>query len=145
MKDVKAPVNARIIRARNAAGYTQENAALALGMKKNTYARMERYGNPSPDIMIKLAELYNVDIKALLYGEKHVAPTRYDKNNMPTTPVRISDNDKPIINNPIITLTATETSVVGGFRTLKPDQKKEIINLINTMRENNKKKLMESK
>ena len=143
MKEVKTPINERIIRYRNAAGYTQEAAAAALDMKKNTYARMERYGNPPPELMVKLAMLYNVDVKVLLLGENYAKHEYLNTESPLSMPVRISDHDKPIINNATDILTATEKSVIGGFKALKPDQKREIIELINTMREKNKKDLFE--
>jgi transcriptional regulator with XRE-family HTH domain len=146
MKKVIAPINERIRMYRNAAGYTQEAAAEVLGMKKNTYAHMERYGNPTPALILKLAQLYNVDVNILLSGQKqHTKTESPNTSDKPEPPTRFSDYDKPLINNSSDILTATEKSVIGGFKALKPDQKRQIIELINTMREKNKKDLFEGK
>ena len=52
--------NERIYEARKKAGFTQEAAAEKLNMKRNTYARMERLGNPTLDDLAKISDLYNV-------------------------------------------------------------------------------------
>lgn len=145
MKDIKSPINERIRRYRHAAGYTQDAAAAALGMKKNTYAHMERYGNPSSMLILKLAQLYNVDVMVLLSGEERTKSEHLNIKDSNETPPRFSDYDKPTVDLPTDILTATEKSVIGGFKALKPDQKREIIELINSMRDKNKKDLFEGK
>ncbi|MBQ8203547.1 MAG: helix-turn-helix transcriptional regulator [Clostridia bacterium] len=61
--------NQRLCEARKKAGFTQETAAERLGMKRNTYARMERLGNPTFEELAKITALYNVSADWLLYGE----------------------------------------------------------------------------
>ena len=145
MKKIIAPINERIRRYRNAAGYTQDAAAAMLGMKKNTYAHMERYGNPSPALMLKLAQLYSVDVNILLLGENYTKPEHPNTFDTFEPPTRFSDYDKPLNSDSLNILTATEKSVIGGFKALKPDQKQQIIELINTMREKNRNNLFEGK
>ncbi len=62
-------INLRIATHRSLAGYTQTAAAQELGIKRSTYARMEKYGNPTPEMLKKIAVLYNVSVNKLLYGE----------------------------------------------------------------------------
>lgn len=62
-------INTRIAAYRTLAGYTQFFAAQELGIKRSTYARMEKYGNPTPEMLKKIADLYNVSVNKLLYGE----------------------------------------------------------------------------
>ncbi len=61
-------INLRIATYRKLAGFTQAEAAQRLGMKRNTYARMERYGNPGADLLKRIAELYGVSTNLLIYG-----------------------------------------------------------------------------
>ena len=62
-------INLRIATHRSLAGYTQTAAAQELGIKRSTYARMEKYGNPTPEMLKKIAVLFNVSVNKLLYGE----------------------------------------------------------------------------
>lgn len=62
-------INQRIATSRKLAGFTQASAAQRLGMKRNTYARMELHGNPGAEMLMRLAELYDVSVNFLIYGE----------------------------------------------------------------------------
>lgn len=61
--------------------YTQQNIADYLGIERSTYAKYELSRNPEIDIIIQLAELYNVsvdellgDYKAKATGKKNIKP-----------------------------------------------------------------------
>lgn len=61
--------------------YTQQNIADYLGIERSTYAKYELSRNPEIDIIIQLAELYNVsvdellgDYKAKVTGKKNIKP-----------------------------------------------------------------------
>lgn len=62
-------VNERIRQIRKDKGYTQEEIATLLGMKRNAYSQAEKVGNFDTLKIKKLAEFLNVDVKFLLYGE----------------------------------------------------------------------------
>lgn len=66
-------INQRIKKRINA-GYNQRQAAEALGLKTSTYSQMERKGNITTDMLLKLTVLFKTDERYLLFGEEHVAP-----------------------------------------------------------------------
>ena len=74
-------INQRIAGYRKLAGLTQAQAADLLGLKRNTYARMEKYGNPSPDMLKQIAELFRVSVATLLYGQEETEA--YSNTNIP--------------------------------------------------------------
>ena len=67
-QDVKT-INRRIAGYRKLAGFTQEQVAEKLGMKRNTYARIEHHGNPSPEMIDKLSKLFNVPVQKFFNAE----------------------------------------------------------------------------
>ena len=86
--------NERIYEARKKAGLTQEAAAEKLDMKRNTYARMERLGNPTLDDLAKISDLYNVSSDWILYGE--------EKPEFFAKPMRLAQETNPISNLPFV-------------------------------------------
>ena len=119
-------INKRIAQYRNLAGYTQERAAIALGMNKNAYARMERSGTPKPEMLKKLSELFNVSAQVLLYGE--ISEISYQPEGTGRTVLHESSitfkAEEPLI------LTANERNAVKLCRTLTPEQRSELLKLI---------------
>ncbi len=61
-------INKRIREVRKANGYSQEEFARYLGMKTSTYSQMERRGNISCDILLKICEIFDFNADYFLYG-----------------------------------------------------------------------------
>lgn len=137
MKQDTKPINKRIATYRKLAGYTQQSAADALGLKKNTYARMELHGNPKPEILAKLAVLYNVSINLILYGvdggqtadmQKGAEITRLEE-----TPHRFAAQTTDI------TLTVNEKNCIKACRELSKEDRDEVMAFINKLYNKSKK------
>lgn len=131
------PINKRISTYRKLAGYTQQTAADALGIKKNTYARMELHGNPKPDILAKLAVLYNVSPNLILFGVDggQTADMRkeHEIQRLNETPnfLRAPKTD--------ITLTTNERNCIKACRKLSKKDRDEVMALINRLYSESKK------
>lgn len=141
--DKKSPINERIARYRVAAGYTQASAAKALDMKFSTYGRLEREGNPPPELLARMSVLFNVNANVLLFGEGYDAEAQEKKFKEQQSLFTRLHSDNTFTGfkiPPPITLTATERNLIGGYRELDRDQKSIIVNMINEMREANKNK-----
>ncbi len=133
-QEVKA-INKRISIYRKLAGYTQQTAADALGIKKNTYARMELHGNPTPDMLVKLARLYNVSPNSILFGvDRHFLSPHEDGD---TDGTRINDNNI-FAEKPDLVLTTNEKNCIRACRKLTKEQQKEVMALINKLYKNTK-------
>ena len=137
MKQDTKPINKRIATYRKLAGYTQQTAADALGLKKNTYARMELHGNPKPEILAKLAMLYNVSINLILFGvdggqtadmQKEKEHTRLEEKP------RLFDSQKTDI-----TLTVNEKNCIKACRELSKKDRDEVMAFINKLYNKSKK------
>lgn len=116
------PINKRIAVYRSFAGYTQQAAAEKLGLKKNTYARMERYGNPTPDMLKKLAALYNVSVNTLLFGTDETE----GENRTPSATGAVSQ-EKQII------LSVNEQNCVKMCRNLPESMQQMVASFINNL------------
>lgn len=140
---IKKPLNERIARYREFAGYSQATAAKELGMKVGTYGRLEREGNPSPELLMRMSVLFNVNVNVLLFGEEYDAgkeEKKFEEQQKVFTRLNDDNKFKGFEIPPPMVLTATERNLVGGFRELTKEQKSIILNQINEMREANKKK-----
>ncbi len=130
-------INKRIAAYRKLAGFTQDSAAAALGMKKNTYSRMERVGNPSPEMLVKLSKLYKVTVNTLLLGQEKPEENIFAQHREREI-IRLSDYDKPLFERrPELNLTFNEYNCVKVSRTLTLEQRKEIMELINKFQKEN--------
>ena len=131
------PINKRISTYRKLAGYTQQTAADALGIKKNTYARMELHGNPKPDILAKLAVLYNVSPNLILFGVDggQTADMRRE------TEIQRLEETPHIFNatKTDITLTTNERNCIKACRKLSKKDRDEVMALINRLYNESKK------
>ncbi len=128
------PINRRIAEYRTLAGFTQETAAQALGMKKNTYARMERYGSPKPDMLKKMASLFGVTTELILYGK-----TFKEILNEPNQSfVRMEQYVKDFHPDPPITLTTNEKNLVKACRELSGQDRNELMAMIRDYYEKHK-------
>ncbi len=62
-------INKRIRGIRKSLNLTQKDVAERLKMGVSTYSQREREGNIEADFLVSLAEIFNVDIRNILYGE----------------------------------------------------------------------------
>lgn len=62
-------INKRVKHIRKLLGYSQIKVAEMLGKKPSTYAQCEREGHITCGMLLSLAEIFNVDVRILLYGE----------------------------------------------------------------------------
>ncbi len=141
-REDRKPLNIRIARCRSAAGYSQKAAAKALGIKESTYGRLEREGNPSPDVLAKMAELYNVDIVELLYDKEQLKKKdekRFEELQKSFT--RLHDSGfRGFEVTPKPDFSPTERNLIGGYRDLTKEQQTSVVDLINKLRNENKNK-----
>ncbi len=63
-------INERIRKLRKKLGYTQEYVAKQIGEKTSTYPQMERKGNITCEMLIKLIDVLSTDALTVLYGEE---------------------------------------------------------------------------
>lgn len=135
MKQAINPINERIARYRKLAGYTQQTAADALKMKKNTYARMELYGNVSSDMLIKLAALFKVSPLMILFGVDG-GQTEVIYETEP--PIRLEDNNRPtLVREPDLTLTTNEKTCIKVCRELSKEDRDKVMAFINELYKKN--------
>lgn len=62
-------VNKRVRMIRKLMGFSQREIAEMLGKKSSTYSQCEREGQITCGMIIALAEILEVDVRTLLYGE----------------------------------------------------------------------------
>ena len=67
-------INKRVAKYRKKCRMKQFEVAELLDMKVSTYSQMERLGDISAERIRKLAEIFNIDVKKLLYGEDYSTP-----------------------------------------------------------------------
>lgn len=131
MKEEIKPINKRISTYRKIAGFTQQTAADALGIKKNTYARMELHGNPTPDMLIQLANLYKISPNLILFGSDGGQTAAMNEEKEPTrlneTPHVLSGGDSDLV------LTTNEKNCIKACRQLPREQQNEVMALINKL------------
>lgn len=125
-------INQRIAGYRKLAGLTQAQAADLLGLKRNTYARMEKYGNPSPDMLKQIAELFRVSVATLLYGQE--ATEAYSNTNIPRLVL-----EQPSYND-VLPLSILETNAIRIFRNLSKEDQQKIVDCFNDIYGKSKKK-----
>ena len=62
-------MNRRVQKLRKERGLTQAELAKLLGLKTSTYSQMEQHGNITANMVIRIAEIFNVDTDSILFGE----------------------------------------------------------------------------
>ena len=83
-------LNQRVALVRRFMGYSQNYMAEYFGMKNSTYSQKERKGTIDCDFLIKYCDLFDIDIRLMLYGE---VP--------PTEPIYITVPAEPPKSNPM--------------------------------------------
>ena len=102
-------INSRIKKIRKSKGITQVEMAKILGMKHDTYSKLERNGNISCELLLKLSALFKTDVTQFLYD----------------------DYENETINSPfIIARDIYEKLVVIAMRNLPSESKKEVYDII---------------
>ena len=122
-------VNERIAACRKLAGFTQATAAQRLGLKRNTYARMELHGNPGAIMLMRLAELYGVSVNYLVSGEEGEAEQEIELETItePTkSTIRFSNSINPNLMPPRYTPTNTELDLIKMYHYLPKDDQDEV-------------------
>ena len=136
MKSQRNPINARIFDFRRLAGYTQKTAAQALGMSENTYAKIECDRNPSSEEILRIAELFNVSVNEIFYGESEPQKRKIVETEQPTRlqePTYIPKPEPPLI------LTANEKSIVKALKSFSKEDFDRVRDFVNEIYQNNKK------
>ncbi len=122
MSDHEEKIGRRIARYRSLAGYTQQTAADAIGINKNSYARMERSGTPKPDVLKKLSDIFNVPVQVLLYGEVDSEITAQAPKSSALKDIGFDiKQDEPLV------LTTNEKNIIKLLRSLPQTKRNEIL------------------
>ncbi len=116
-------INKRITYYRKKQGLTQEEVAQKLGMKLNAYSRAEREGNITCEMAIKLAEIFEIDIKVLLYENPVEDEIRLLENYRKQ--LDFNEIFSPTI--PILAMRGYETQLLTIFKRCSPEKQKTIM------------------
>ena len=128
-------INRRIAGYRKLAGYTQEQVADKLGMKRNTYARIEHHGNPSPEMIDKLSKLFGVPVQRFFSEEA------LDFSAPPTANTTLRANDTYLLDTSDITpLKIDEAYLLRILRALPQEYTDATIEFVNDLYKNRNKK-----
>lgn len=122
-------VNERIATCRKLAGFTQATAAQRLGLKRNTYARMELHGNPGAIMLMRLAELYGVSVNYLVYGEEaeKEQETELEAITEPAkSTIRFASGINPNLMPPRYTPTNSELNLIKMYHYLPKEDQDEV-------------------
>lgn len=115
-------INKRITMYRKLLGLSQLKTAELMNMKSSTYSQMEREGSITCDRLLQLAEIFDVSPQYLLCGTSE-----------PKSDVLREDNifvDKP--QKPLLVLSKKEENFIKILRFLSKDDKKEVIEFLET-------------
>lgn len=128
-------INRRIAGYRKLAGYTQEQVADKLGMKRNTYARIEHHGNPSHDMIDKLSKLFGVPVQRFFSEET------LDFSPPPTANPNLRANDTYLLDtSDIMPLKIDEAYLLRILRALPQEYTGATIEFVNDLYKNRNKK-----
>lgn len=132
-------INARIAQCRKMAGFTQNEAAQSLGIKRNTYARMELKGNPKPEMLKELAALYNVSTDMILYGEENSLVQELHVENERVLPMAHQNQSPSIFADSIPFIpTGKEENIIKIIRNLPKEKKDAVLQFIETQYKSSK-------
>ena len=119
-------INQRIASLRRLANLTQYDVAEKIGMKCSTYSQMERKGNISAQMVLRLADIFGVHPNEILYGTDSLATQSTQENILP-----ISQPKPPVPTSPPpIILTNSEESIIKIIRNLSKADKDEVMAFI---------------
>lgn len=115
-------INKRITMYRKLLGLSQLKTAELMNMKSSTYSQMEREGSITCDRLLQLSEIFDVSPQYLLCG-----------TNEPKADVLHEDNifeDKTP--KPLMVLSKKEENFIKILRFLSKEDKKEVIEFLET-------------
>ncbi len=131
-------VNQRIFHYRKLAGLTQSEVADQMGLKLNTYSKMEREGRITIEKLLKIAQILGIDYELLVSDEKKEPKIEYipvpvqPVTQPPLTlgqPIVVEDTPKPRI--PEYIPTAREKATMKTIHNLPKSVQEEIYAFIN--------------
>ncbi len=128
-------INRRIAGLRKLAGYTQEQVAEKLDMKRNTYARIEHHGNPSPEMIDKLSKLFGVPVQRFFSDET----LDFSPISATTIPKRLSESSL-LDTSDLFPIKIEEANLLRILRALPKENTDAVIKFVNELYENRNKK-----
>lgn len=142
-------VNERIKMYRKEKKLTQGELAKIIGVKTSTYSQMEREGNITVDMALKIAEVLGIDPNLIIYGKETKADSELEVSTVkPTQFVLHSsgklaqtlygdapqpEDKKDEIDLPF-TLSNTEKNVITAYHYLTKPEQKEVRVFIDNVR-----------
>ena len=126
-------INKRVTKYRKLAHLTQKQVAELMEMRNSSYSQMERVGDISAERIVKLAEIFGINVGLLLYGEEIELPNNH---NIPQTDVVILPK-LPFGMN-YVPLKNKSKSIITIIQHLPPKQQKYICDLLDYLRKNKK-------
>ncbi len=125
-------INHKIYAYRKKSGYTQEEMADLLGLERNTYAKLEKYGNPSIDVIKKMSETFNVPMEGFFYSKD--VNTNQIRKKTASGSERFEAGEQNLIyvqsqnvfDNSSIALSNEEAEIIRMLRALKDDERNEL-------------------
>lgn len=128
-------INRRIAGLRKLAGFTQEQVAEKLDMKRNTYARIEHHGNPSPEMIDKLSKLFGVPVQRFFSDET----LDFSPISETTIPKRLSESSL-LDTSDLFPIKIEEANLLRILRALPKENTDAVIKFVNELYENRNKK-----
>lgn len=117
-------INERVKYYRGLKGYSQKEFSEMLDIKKTTYSYVEKEGNISCELAKKMAEILEIDIRLLLYGEDEIG----ERNNVENI---LSEIDKSkffvVLNN------CKEAKLLELFQGCSENKKNVILECVNSI------------
>jgi transcriptional regulator with XRE-family HTH domain len=119
-------INNRITYYRQKCKLSQREVAEKVGMKSNAYSRAEREGNIPCNMAIKLAEIFEIDVKELLYENPVEDNLRVLENYRKQ--LDFDEILSPSI--PILAMHGYETQLLTMFKRCNPEKQKTIMECV---------------
>ena len=124
-------INKRVTHYRKEARLTQAQVADLIGMKSSSYSQMEREGDISAERIVKLAEIFKIDVRLLLYGQE----LRFlEEEPQPPEGEETVVLSKPPFGMTYIPLKNKERCIITIFRHLTAKQQKSVCNVLDYLR-----------
>lgn len=137
-------INKNVVFHRKRKDYTQAEVAEKMAMKCSTYSQMERNGNISGDRLLKLAEIFEIDVSLLLNKNPEISDTTeqsiFDLNPKIDNGT-LKQPEPPIDVPPPFIITKKEEGYIKVLRQLKKPDFDEVIALLNAKYAKHKNRL----
>ena len=119
-------INKRITYYRKKNKLPQAEVAKMLGMKTNAYSRAEREGNIPCDMAIKLAEIFDIDVKSLLYEN----PVEDEMRLLKKFQNKSDYSDEILPNTLMLARNGYETQLLTMFKRCNSEKQKVIMQCV---------------